>query len=113
MQSIIHVVVCGQCGNGVFLRTEGDVRSCGCEYITLDSEGVHSGAEKDYEVFPRLSINKTEEQLAADFEEFNDKFGVFKDGKKMVDFLTKGVRKGIGQRRHFEDGVEDQLSLAD
>ena len=109
----IGVIVCNNCGAGVFLRCGGDVRSCSCEYLTMSDNGVETvDSETNYKVFHDVELRKSVEDLKADFEECNDKFGVFKDGLRMVAHLSipnRNIVKSV--RRRFDEDESGMLSL--
>ena len=113
MKTLIDVAICLNCDTGVYLRTSGDVRSCDCGNITMEEDGtlIREG-EYSYRMELNVPFKKTAEELAADFEECKDKFGLLRSAVKMVRRLRDPNRKvGFGTRRRFEDDAEGMIAL--
>ena len=112
MTILNKVVICGKCDGGVFMRCVGDLRSCSCEYLTID-DGVVSCADdlQDYRIEEAVPFKQTDAALQADFDECNDRFGLFKSGTKMVAHLRSGKVVVKSVRRGYFDDAEGQLAL--
>lgn len=109
--SIDFVFVCGNCGGGVFMRCDGDVRSCPCEQLTVNDGFVQNEADTDYSFEEAVPFKKTKAELLADFESCADKFGVFKSADKMIAHLRSGKVVVKSVRRGYFDDAEGQLAL--
>ena len=111
MIKIDFVFVCGNCRGGVFMRCDGDVRSCPCEHLTVNDGFVENEANTDYSFEESVPFKQTVEALQRDFDECFDRFGVFKDADKMIAHLrsNKIVVKSV--RRGYFDDAEGQLAL--
>lgn len=89
INSIVTVAICKACGVGVYMRCQGDVRSCDCGSVTIDDSGIRSVEQGFLAIEPAVVLKKSPIALQEDFDSMADKFGRFANATAMVAHLRK------------------------
>ena len=85
----VKVFVCPKCGTGVYLRAEGDFRSCNCYAMAVGGTPTQPKISTAAALAPRieiadLNLKTTEAELMEDWSNMGEEFGIIKAGDKSI-----------------------------
>lgn len=113
-QFTITAVRCHFCDTAPFMRTEGDVRSCECENITVSEDGLFARQADSYTHEANIPTKTAQAVLVADFEECKDKFGLLRHASRLIPHMRNVDRVVVKSvRTSYFDSADGMLSLVD